>query len=143
MNLAIPFIAAAEPMPCPVKTIALPATSTLPQATRSSDGALTWSFTLWDVVDVSGPELTLQGLIDVLERELGAVASMIVCGNHILYSSFSFTAAQTKRLQTRLADLVPVAPDVVFLTFEATCEDEDGNDLDIPTIRYRRVPCSH
>jgi hypothetical protein len=36
----------------------------------------------------------------------------------------------------RVVDLVPPSPDALFLDFEATAEDEEEDDVDIPTIRY-------
>ena len=100
-NLAIPFIAAAEPVPCESHTVILPDDSAFPGAVEDSDGDKVWKWTLWDKIDVADPTMTLQGLIDFLVRDFGATASMITHGNSILYSAYSSTAAQTKRLTTR------------------------------------------
>ena len=93
-NLAIPFIAAAEPVPCESHTVILPDDSAFPGAVEDSDGDKVWKWTLWDKIDVADPTMTLQGLIDFLVRDFGATASMITHGNSILYSAYSSTAAQ-------------------------------------------------
>ena len=37
----------------------------------------------------------------------------------------------------RLAELLPPPPGAVFVMLEATCEDDDGDDVELPSIRFR------
>ena len=105
MNLATPFVACVEPVACPSRSLTLPADSSFAQASRDSQGVLVWAWTLWDSVDVVDPaqELTLQGLIDKVEADLGVHLHMVmeVTSSRILYSDFAVSAAASARLRTR------------------------------------------
>jgi ubiquitin-activating enzyme E1 len=75
-NLAIPIFTSETPEP-PKATVA-----------KIPSRSFEWRWTTWDCIDVTGPNLTVQGLIDWLEEQYGLELSMLSSGVTILFSDF-------------------------------------------------------
>lgn len=73
-NLAIPLFSGSEPNP--------------PKSTTTTVKGAPWKWTPWDRIDITTPELTLDGLIALLEEQYGAELTMLSSGVTILYSNF-------------------------------------------------------
>ena len=127
-NLALPFVSFSEPIEAPKKE-AIP-------------GKLTW--TLWDRFDVNeGRDITLREFIDLFQERHGREVTMISSGVSMLYSFFT----NPKKLKDRM--VMPMSQLVVevskaelkekqnFVTFEICCQDDDGEDVEVPYVRYK------
>jgi ubiquitin-activating enzyme E1 len=122
-NLALPLFAAAEPVP--------------PKTVKHGDG-LAW--TLWDRWTIGG-DPTLQEVLDwFASKKLEAYS--LSCGPSLLYNSLF--PRHKDRLGRKMRDL---AADVAKLDLSSpaalkrrkfdvvvACEDEDGEDLDVPLV---------
>jgi len=133
-NLALPQFVFSEPMPCPTNELKLP---------DGPDGeARSWNWSLWDTIDIEGPK-TLQEVIDHFETAYGLEANMVTYGPKMMYSAFMNPAKQAKRLAMSLPEVVqevthePIAPGVTFVEVLVLCIDSDGEEADIPAVRYR------
>ena len=68
---------------------------------------------------------------------------MLSHGVSILHSFFAAKAKTAKRMSMTLYDLVEevtkkkIDPTTSFLIFEVCCSDDDGEDVDLPYIRFR------
>eukprot|EP01147_Barroeca_monosierra_P003055 gene3055-5834_t len=121
VNLALPFIAVTEPMPCPKK--------------KYNDT----EFTLWDRFDVDG-NMTLQQFLDLFQVQHQLEISMISCGVSMLYSFFMSEAKKQHRLKSRLRDVVeevtkkPHGKHVRRFVLDVVVEDGEGNDVEVPFV---------
>ncbi|XP_078180716.1 ubiquitin-activating enzyme E1 2-like [Carex rostrata] len=117
-NLAIPLFSMAEPVP--------------PKKVRHR-GA---SWTVWDRWIIEG-NVTLREVLDWLS-EKGLSAYSISCGTSLLYNSMF--PRHGERLDRKVVELarevakVEVPPYRRHLDVVAGCEDEEGNDVDVPLI---------
>jgi ubiquitin-activating enzyme E1 len=129
VNLAIPMFAFSEPSP-PAKTVS-----------KLSKGE--WQWTAWDKIDVKG-DLTLSQLIDFFQDEYGLEVTMLSYGVSILYSFFQNKKKTQERMPlplTQVVELVtgkPINPDQKYVIFEVMCADEEGEDVDLPSVRLIR-----
>ncbi|KAJ4779926.1 ubiquitin-activating enzyme 1 [Rhynchospora pubera] len=120
-NLAVPLFSIAEPVP--PKTV--------------QHGGSSW--TVWDRWIIEG-DLTLREVLDWLSAK-GLSAYSISCGTSLLYNSMFPRHAE--RLDRKVSDLardvakVEVPPYRHHLDVVAGCEDEEGNDVDVPLISIR------
>ncbi len=64
-------------------------------------------------------------------------AIAVVLCSRMLYSDLTVSAAATKRMQTRLLDLVHPPPRAQFVCLEVTAVNDEDEDVDVPTVRYR------
>lgn len=99
-------------------------------------------FTVWDRIDMEGP-LTLRQLIDDFAARRQLEVSMLSCGTSLLYNSFGDPAKMAQRMTMDLSDLVisvtkrPIGPHQKFVILEPSCTDADGNDVEVPSVRFR------
>lgn len=126
-NLALPFFAFSEPMTAP-KT--------------EMGGGRKW--TLWDRFDVNeGEDISLEQFLQLFKDRYGLEISMISCGVSMLYSSFTSAAKLKERMPMPLSQIAQTVGKMEFtdtqkyLLFEVCCNDESGEDVEVPYIRYR------
>ncbi|EGD76506.1 hypothetical protein PTSG_07623 [Salpingoeca rosetta] len=123
VNLALPFFAFSEPMPCPKKEY------------KGKE------FTLWDRFDVDANQ-TLKQFIESFESEHGLEVGMMSCGVSMLYSGFMMSAQKREhRLGLTLKELVeeaskqPLGEHVRRFVLDVMAEDPDtGEDVDTPFV---------
>lgn len=126
-NLALPFFAFSEPMPAP-KT--------------EMGGGRKW--TLWDRFDINeGYDVSLGEFLDLFKNKYGLEISMISCGVSMLYSSFTSASKLRERMPMPLSKVAQTVGKMEFdekqkyLILEVCCNDESGEDVEVPYIRYR------
>merc|ERR1719393_77146 len=127
-NLALPFVSFSEPIEAPKKE-AIP-------------GKLTW--TLWDRFDVNeGRDITLREFIDLFQERHGLEVTMISSGVSMLYSFFTNPKKLKERMVMPMSQLVVEVSKAElkekqnFVTFEICCQDDDGEDVEVPYVRYK------
>jgi|Transcript_30594 ubiquitin-activating enzyme E1 len=125
VNLALPFVTLAEPMPAP----------------SAEYGGVKW--TLWDRFDVDvGRDFTLKEFIDYFMSEHKLEINMISSGSSIVYSFFGAKAKLAERLKKPVSEVVKEVSKTEFPTnqkyinMEICCTYED-EDVDVPYVRYR------
>uniref|UniRef100_A0A1B0C8L2 E1 ubiquitin-activating enzyme n=1 Tax=Lutzomyia longipalpis TaxID=7200 RepID=A0A1B0C8L2_LUTLO len=122
-NLALPLFAQSEPMPAPKNTYY----------------DIEW--TLWDRFEVTG-ELTLAEFLEYFKREHKLEITMLSQGVCMLYSFFMQKAKCQERMVLLMSEVVKkvskkrIEPHVTALIFEICCNDESGNDVEVPYVRY-------
>lgn len=120
-NLALPLFAMAEPIP--------------PKTFKYRD--LEWS--LWDRWILEG-DLTVQQVLDWF-RAKGLEAYSISCGQSLLYNNIF--PKHKERLDKKMSELVvtvakmEVPADRNHFDVVVACEDEEGEDLDVPLVSIR------
>ncbi|XP_065573384.1 ubiquitin-like modifier-activating enzyme 1 isoform X1 [Artemia franciscana] len=98
-------------------------------------------WTLWDRFQINHP-MTLKEFIEHFERNLKLKISMLSQGVSLLYSFFMQKAAREERMQMLMPDIVrkvsrkPIEPHVKSLVFEICCDDENGEDVEVPFVVY-------
>ena len=113
VNLALPFFAFSEPMAAPPG--------------------------LWDKVALV-EKMTLREFLAYFKEKHGADVMMLSQGVCIVYSSF---AAKPERMDMEMAQLVEhvsqtkIDPSNKFITFECICVDDDGEDIEVPSVTYK------
>lgn len=123
LNLALPFFTYSEPI----------------QAKKQTYYDKDW--TLWDRFEVQG-ELTLKEFLDYFEKEHKLEITMLSQGVCMLYAFFMAKDKKTERLAQSMTEVVRrvskknIEPHVRALVFEICCNDADGNDVEIPYVRY-------
>ena len=117
-NLALPLFSIAEPMP--PKTVKHQGTS----------------WTVWDRWTVEG-DLTLRELLQWI-KDKGLDAYSISCGSSLLYNNMF--PKHKERMDRKVVDLarevakVEVPPKRRHLDVVVACEDEEGEDIDVPLV---------
>lgn len=117
-NLALPLFSMAEPVP--------------PKIIKH--GILSWS--VWDRWVIAG-NLTLRELLDWFQDK-GLSAYSISCGQSLIYNSIF--PKHKERLDRKVLDLardiakLEIPPDRRHFDIVVACEDDDGNDVDVPLI---------
>lgn len=126
-NLALPFFAFSEPISAP---------------TTEMGGGRKW--TLWDRFEVNeGEDISLDAFLRLFKDRYGVEISMISCGVSMLYSSFTSAVKLKERLPMPLSQVAKTVGKMQFtdtqkyLVLEVCCNDEEGNDVEVPYIRYR------
>ncbi|XP_035895537.1 ubiquitin-like modifier-activating enzyme 1 [Anopheles stephensi] len=123
LNLALPFFTFSEPI----------------QAKKATYYDKEW--TLWDRFEVKG-ELTLQEFLDYFDREHKLKITMLSQGVCMLYAFFMTKQKQQERLNLPMSEVVrkvskkSIEPHVRALVFEICCNDEAGEDVEVPYVRY-------
>eukprot|EP00177_Eucheuma_denticulatum_P005593 GFKZ01010164.1.p1 GENE.GFKZ01010164.1~~GFKZ01010164.1.p1 ORF type:complete len:1055 (+),score=183.69 GFKZ01010164.1:352-3516(+) len=125
-NLALPFFAFSEPMAAP--------------KTEMGQGR---KWTLWDRFDINeGEDISLENFLKLFKDRFGLEISMISCGVSMLYSSFTSAAKLKERMPMPLSKVAQGVGKMEFtdtqkyLVLEVCCNDDDGEDVEVPYIRY-------
>lgn len=122
-NLALPFITLSEPV------------------TASKNTYYGKEWTLWDRFEVKG-ELTLQEFLDYFDNNEKLKITMLSQGVSMLYSFFMPKAKREERLPLLMTEVVRrvskrrIEPHERSLVFEICCNDEEGEDVEVPYVRY-------
>lgn len=123
VNLALPFFGFSEPIAAP----------------KLSYYDKEW--TIWDRFEVTG-EMTLREFIDYFKEKHGLEITMLSQGVCMLYSFFMAQQKLQDRLSLPMSEVVrkvskkKLEPHVKALVFELCCNDNDGNDVEVPYVRY-------
>ncbi|CCI39648.1 unnamed protein product [Albugo candida] len=129
INLALPLFAFSEPV-APKTNI-----------TRVKGNEYKW--TSWDRIEFDGKNTTLKEFIQHFESEYGAEVTMVSYGVTILYAMYSAKSRSSERMSSpvpKLAEIVTkkkLSPKQKYLILEICATDADGEDVDLPYIRYR------
>jgi len=123
INLALPFFGFSEPV--------------APEKKKYYEK----EWTLWDRFDIQG-EMTIGALLQFFEKDLKLEVTMLSQGLCLLYSFFMPKEKRDKRLRQTLTDAVvevtkkPLPSHVRALVLEVCCNDLDGEDVEVPYIKY-------
>jgi len=123
VNLALPFFAFSEPIAAPVKKY----------------GENKW--TLWDSFNIQG-ELTMEQFLERFKKDHNLTVTMMSQGVTMLYSFFMGKDKREERMPMNLSDVVQkvskkrIPPHVRALTIEVCCDDDDGEDVEVPYVKY-------
>lgn len=123
VNLALPFFGFSEPISAP----------------KNKYYESEW--TLWDRFEVKG-ELTLKEFLDYFKEKHHLEVTMLSQGVCMLYSFFMAKAKCQERMGLPMSEVVKkvskkkLEPHVRALVFELCCNDDDGNDVEVPYVRY-------
>lgn len=122
-NLALPLVTFSEPI----------------KAAKQKYYDIEW--TSWDRFEVTG-ELTLAEFIDHFKNEHKLEITMLSQGVSMLYSFFMPKAKYQERMNLPMCEVVKkvsrkkIEPHVRALVFEICCNDVDGEDVEVPYVRY-------
>uniref|UniRef100_A0A5K3FW28 E1 ubiquitin-activating enzyme n=1 Tax=Mesocestoides corti TaxID=53468 RepID=A0A5K3FW28_MESCO len=123
INLALPFFGASEPLQ--------------PEKWKYYDN----SFTIWDRFEVDGG-MTLQEFLDYFKNQHKLEITMLSQDVSMLYSFFMPQNKRNERLKMLMPKLVetvskkPIEPHVRALVFELCATDINGEDVEVPYVRY-------
>lgn len=127
VNLALPFFGFSEPIPAPKQKY------------------YDHEFTLWDRFEVKG-EMKLKEFLDFFKEKHGLEITMLSQGVCMLYSFFMPNNKRKERLEQTMSEVVrnvsqkPIEPHVKALVFELCCNDDQGEDVEVPYVRYLLPP---
>ncbi|XP_022190676.2 ubiquitin-like modifier-activating enzyme 1 [Nilaparvata lugens] len=123
VNLALPFFGFSEPIAAPKLKF------------------YDTEWTLWDRFEVEG-EMTLSEFIDYFKKEHQLEITMLSQGVCMLYSFFMDKVKRQDRFNLPMSEVVrkvskkKLESHVKALVFELCCNDNDGNDVEVPYVRY-------
>ncbi|XP_064632231.1 ubiquitin-like modifier-activating enzyme 1 isoform X2 [Lineus longissimus] len=126
VNLALPFFGFSEPIAAP-------------KAKYYDE-----EFTLWDrfEIDNKDGEMTLKEFMDYFQKEHKLEISMLSQGVCMLYSFFMSKDKLKERLDLPMSEVVKrvskkkIPPHVRALVFELCCNDTEGEDIEVPYVKY-------
>ncbi|XP_028923125.1 ubiquitin-like modifier-activating enzyme 1 [Ornithorhynchus anatinus] len=129
LNLALPFFGFSEPIAAP----------------RHKYYEHEW--TLWDRFEVKGlqpggEEMTLKQFLDYFKNEHKLEITMLSQGVSMLYSFFMPAAKLKERLDQPMTEIVSkvskkkLGKHVRALVLELCCNDDNGEDVEVPYVRY-------
>jgi len=122
VNLALPLFAFSDPIEAPKRKY------------------LDKEWTLWSFIDIRNRRMTLREFLDMFKTEYKLTVTMVSCGVSIIYSSFS--KPKPEMLNTKMVDLVtkvnevPIGDEQKYLVFEVCTEDENKNEVEVPSVRF-------
>jgi len=123
VNLALPFFGLSEPMP--------------PKKSKYYEK----EFSLWSRFEVQG-EMTLQQFMEHFKKVHSLEITMLSQGVVMLYSFFMDKKKLKERLEMPLSKVVETVSKkelpshVRALVLEICCNDTEGNDLEVPYVKY-------
>lgn len=130
VNLALCDFNFAEPQP-PVYT-----------TTKLKTGD--WKWSLWDQLIIDIGDCTLQELLDHFQEKFGYELNMLSYGPAMLYYQFSPNKKQVKERLKKPVSLVCAEVSKTelpakdkYLLLEACVEDDDGNEIDFPQLKFK------
>merc|ERR1719295_1834009 len=135
-NLALPFFAFSEPLPAP----------------KQKYYETEW--TLWDRFEMDAiqpgqdKEMTLQEFVDYFQNQYKLEITMLSQGVSMLYSFFMQAAKREERMKMPVSEVVKsvskkdIDPWVSAIVFELCCNDTDGEDVEVPYVKYN-LPSAH
>ncbi|CCG25738.1 Uba1 ubiquitin-activating enzyme [Candida orthopsilosis Co 90-125] len=127
INLALPFIGFSEPI----------------KSARGKYGSKEYD-QVWDQIIIDR-DLTLQELIDKFANEDKLEISILSYDVVVLYASFFPPKKKQERLNLPISQVIKlvtkkdIPAHVHYLVLQACCEDEEGEDVDVPpiTVKYK------
>jgi len=134
VNLALPFFGFSEPIMAP----------------KQKYYQTEW--TLWDRFELNGvrpgseKEMTLQEFMDYFQNDKKLEITMLSSGVSMLYSFFMQAAKRKERMSMPVSEVVelvtkkPIDPWVKAIVFEICCNGDDGEDVEVPYIKYNLPP---
>merc|ERR1711963_195071 len=125
-NLALPFVTFSDPIKAPTSNF------------------LGKDWTLWDrfVIGEDG-EMTLQQFMDYFKDQEKLEITMLSQGVSMLYSFFMPAARREERMKMTMSQVVEsvskkrIPSHVRSLVFEICCDDENGQDVEVPFVQYK------
>lgn len=129
VNLALPLFTFSEPI--------------APKTTKTMLKGEEFNWTAWDRIDVDVGDMTLKEFLAYFESEYEAEISMLSYGVTILYAMYSVKSRSKERMAMKISDLVrtvtkkPIDPNLKYLILEVCAMDTEGEDIELPYIRYR------
>jgi len=123
VNLALPFFGFSEPIAAPKKTY----------------NEIDW--TIWDCIEVNG-EMTLGEFMNYFQKEKNLEITMLSQGVSMIYAFFLPPSKQQERMEMPLSELVrkvskrKIEPHVKALVLELCCNDDTGEDVEVPYVKY-------
>lgn len=123
LNLALAYLGYAEPMRAP------------------KNKYYDKEFSLWDRFEVDG-EITLKEFMDYFKTQHNLEITMLSQGVCMLYSFFLPPAKAAERMNLGMRELVErvskktIEPHVKALVFELCCNDTEGEDVEVPYVKY-------
>jgi len=129
-NLALPFFAFSEPI------------------LASKEKYYDTEWTLWDRFELDSVqpgtdrEMTLQEFMDYFENEKKLEITMLSQGVTMLYSFFMPKAKRDERMSKPVSEVVKIVskkeidPWVRAIVFELCCNDTEGEDVEVPYVKY-------
>nr|XP_023026513.1 ubiquitin-like modifier-activating enzyme 1 [Leptinotarsa decemlineata] len=123
VNLALPFFGFSEPIAAP----------------KMEYCGNEW--TLWDRFEVQG-EMTLSEFLTYFKEKHNLEITMLSQGVCMLYSFFMAKAKAQERLGLTMSEVVKkvskkkLEPHVRALVFELCCNDAEGEDVEVPYVKY-------
>lgn len=128
-NLALPFVTFSEPIKAPKQKY------------------YDTEWTLWDRFEIENepgkPEMTLQEFMDFFQKEKKLEITMLSQGVSMLYSFFMPAAKREERMKMPVSEVVrtvskkSIPPWVRALVLELCCNDQDGEDVEVPFVQYK------
>ncbi|XP_058570974.1 ubiquitin-like modifier-activating enzyme 1 isoform X3 [Neofelis nebulosa] len=129
INLALPFFSSSEPLAPPHHQY------------------YNQEWTLWDRFEVqglqpNGEEMTLKQFLDYFKTEHKLEITMLSQGISMLYSFFMPATKLRERLDQPMTEIVSrvskrkLGSHVQALVLELCCNDESGEDVEVPYVRY-------
>lgn len=98
-------------------------------------------WTLWDRFEVKG-EMTLSEFIEYFEKQHRLNITMLSQNVCMLYAFFLNKEKKAERMNMPMSEVVRmvskkrIEPHVRALIFEICCNDEEGEDVEVPYVRY-------
>lgn len=142
VNLALPFFAFSEPISAPkMKVIHSFYYIRVLISNQLSFQYYEKEWTLWDRFDVQG-EMTLREFLEYFKTEHQLEITMLSQGVCMLYSFFMPPIKRNERMDLPMSEVVRrvskkrIEPHVRALVFELCCNTLDGEDVEVPYVRY-------
>ncbi|GLD93074.1 hypothetical protein PINS_up001666 [Pythium insidiosum] len=127
INLALPLFAFSEPI--------------APKTTVTKLKGEKYAWTAWDRLDIDVGDITLKEFLDYFTKEYEGEVSMISCGTTMVYATYSQKSRSQERMEMKMSELVEMLTkkpvDAKYLILEVCATDEDDEDIDLPSIRYK------
>eukprot|EP01080_Neovahlkampfia_damariscottae_P011921 gene11921-5326_t len=98
----------------------------------------------WDRLDVDvGRDITLRQFLDLFEEKHKLEISMMSSGTGVVYNFFTSKEKLKRRMAMKVSEVVEevlqkkLPEKQKYINFEICCSDENGDDADVPYIRYK------